>query len=357
MTSGLAETRQVRIPNEAITWAGDCPWTEGYSFGTESGRVLLFREVGDELSLELEGAFAEDPINGIAFYEDFIGVSTRSEVIVHRKSADGSFEFLVPGPGLGGAHGILATPDGHFLAPMGAEGLFCFRASGTGEPRRWIESIDEVMLNLYSLTHLGRSSGKDVLVAACRTDGLSRIEFDAESDHSQINRLKAPDLDFIDVCSLGSTQWPFAVAALCLDRRLVLIPDLLTDDQPRVLPIEGIRGTPYAIRCGLGHVFVLTDQQVAVFPDLAAWFLESERLDPPPLFRQRAAHADDIFIARKSELLLLTDDGLDIEDIRQIVAPRGAHHTGLTADVPEWKEHRFAPEIAAANIPWLPVPT
>jgi hypothetical protein len=356
MKFGSAEMRQVRIPNEVITWAGDSPWTETYCFGTESGKVLFCREIGDELSLELAGDLAEDPINGVAFHGEFVGVSTRSEVNVHRKSANGNFRLVCPSPG--GAHGILATPDGHFIAPMGAEGLFCVDASGAGEPRAWIESVNGTILNLYSLTRLGYSSGKEVLVSASRTDGLSRIEFSAESDHSQINRLTAPDLDFIDVCSLGSTRWPFAVAALCLDRRLILIRDLLTDDQPQVLPIDGVRGTPYAIRCGSGHVFVLTNQHVAVFPDLSVWFLESERRDPPPRFRQRVAHADDIFIARDSELLLLTDGSLDIEDIRHIVAPRKREaDASPNAHVPDWKEHGVAPEIAAADIPWLPVPT
>jgi hypothetical protein len=356
MRSGLAETRQIRIPNEAITWAGNCPWTGGYCVGTESGRVLCYRDDGDELSLELEEVIAEDAINGVAFHKEFVGVSTRSEVLAYRRGADGRFQLIVFGPD--GAHGILATPGGHFLAPMGTEGFFCVDASGTAKPRAWIESISGVPLNLYSLTHLGRSAGKEVLASACRIDGLSRIEFDAAREHSEINRLTAPDLDVVDVRSLGSTRWPFAVAALCVDRKVILVRNIIADDQPQVLRIDGIGGTPYAIRCGIGHLLILTSEHVAVFPDLADWFLESEWLEPPPKYRQRRTHADDMFIARDNELLLATDERLDIEDIRRIVAarPRSADAV-LDQYVPDWKENGLAPEIAPAAIPWVTVPT
>ena len=49
-------------------------------------------------------------------------MSTRSEVKTYRRALGGGFELVADWPG--GAHGILATTNGQFIAPMGSEGLY-----------------------------------------------------------------------------------------------------------------------------------------------------------------------------------------------------------------------------------------
>jgi hypothetical protein len=355
MSIQLAEGRIFRIPNEEITWAGDCPWTGGYCFGTESGAVFFFGDAGCEPNLEYTETLAEDPINGIAFCDEFIGVSTRSEVLVHRRVSAGVFELAFSGPG--GAHGILGTPDGQFLAPMGLEGLLCVDVAVNGGPRVWNERVNGVPLNHYSLTRLGNSAGKEILACAGRTDGLLRLDFNAGDERSLISRLMAPDVDFVDVCSLRSARWPFAVAALCLDRSLLLVRDLLTDERPQTLRIDGIRGTPYGILCALGHLFVLTSQHVTVFPNLACWYLDHERFGQPLQYRQLSVRAVDIFITHEEELLVLTDDGVEIDSISQLVGSHVAsNQTSLPSTDPAWIEKEGSPEIVASSAQWTPVP-
>ena len=41
MIPPLVEGRSLRFPDQEITWAGECPWTGGFCFGTESGDLLI----------------------------------------------------------------------------------------------------------------------------------------------------------------------------------------------------------------------------------------------------------------------------------------------------------------------------
>jgi hypothetical protein len=240
---------------------------------------------------------------------------------------------------------------------MGPEGLFCLDVPFNDRPRPWNERVAEVPLNYYALTRLGNAAGKEVLACAGRTDGLIRLQFENDDEQSLITRLTAPGVDFVDICSLGSDRWPFAVAALCQDRSVILVRDVLTDEPPQTLRLNGIRGTPYSIRSALGHLFILTSTHVTVFPNLGCWYLGSERIDPPLNYRQRSVQADDIFIARDIELLVLTDDGVEIDDIPTLVGSHlSSNQAILESNIPDWIEDKGAPEVGPAPVHWVAVP-
>ena len=72
----------IRLPDFDIAWVGGRPrpWTPGYCFGSDDGRVQF---TGLDLRKEDEPypvAPSEDAINGIAFAGDLMAVSTRSDV-------------------------------------------------------------------------------------------------------------------------------------------------------------------------------------------------------------------------------------------------------------------------------------
>ena len=233
MSSGIANGRRIRIPNEEITWAGECPWTKSYCLGTESGRLFFYKNAGNGVASDFPEVRAEEAINGVAFHDEFLGITTRSEISFFRRNSKGGLDEVHAEPG--GAHEILATRKGKFFAPMGPEGLFCFDVSVAAEPQAWTDRAHGVSLNFYSLTLLGDDAGKEILACAGRTDGIIRLQYGADNRESTITTLAGPKTDFVDVCSFGSTRWPFAVAAIRLDRSVVLVRDL-----------RGRRATPNA---------------------------------------------------------------------------------------------------------------
>jgi hypothetical protein len=121
MNESLVKGRPYQLEDHEITWAGDCPWTGSFCVGTESGKVSFYEDSGLGRSLALSEKIAEDAINGAAFFGDFMGISTRSEIILCRRNPGVRLGIIVREQG--GAHGILATPGGQFLAPMVTQGF------------------------------------------------------------------------------------------------------------------------------------------------------------------------------------------------------------------------------------------
>src|SRR5437773_12167296 len=100
--------RLLQIPGAEITWAGEWPWTDSFCFGTEDGGIVYYKNAGSGEVEERRLAVAEEAINGVAFWNDFLGVSTRSEVSLYRLRPSGDdIDFVTGAPR--GAHGILVT--------------------------------------------------------------------------------------------------------------------------------------------------------------------------------------------------------------------------------------------------------
>ena len=351
MSVSLAVDRRIRIPNEEIMWAGDCPWTGGYCFGTESGRLLFCKKSPEGLDVEFSASLAGESINGVAFFNEYVGVSTPSEVIVRRRVSESQFETIADGSG--GAHGILATPTGLFIAPMGLEGLLIINVRESGALHVWNDRARGASLNFYSATYLGNDGGQEVLAFAGRTDGLIKLQFDVAGVHSRTTTLTAPDADVVDVCALGSDRWPFAVAAFRRDRSVVLVRDVLNDNRPDTLQIDGILGTPYAIRSAQGHLFVLTSEQVTVFPNLARSYLEREQFDALLHSRLRHVHAVDMFISMEKELLILTHQEIEFDDIPKLAGPRSASGSPEPSTAASgWTDDEHVPIVSPFPMQW-----
>jgi hypothetical protein len=348
MNVPLIEGQRYRSLDAEITWAGDCPWTGSYCFGTENGRVLFYKRDGQVASLEFSEMVADEAIDGVAFFQRFIGVSSRSELSFYRLGPDRVFERVLSGPG--GAHGVVATPGGQFVAPMGTGGLFCVDFSTTNGPRAWIDHATGVLHNYYSLRYLGRSAGQDVLACAARNDGLLTIRFDKNESRNQIIGLTASDIDFIDVCSLQAPQCPFAVAALCHDRSLIFVKNMLTEENPQTLRFDQFKGVPYSILSAQGHIFVLTSREIVVLPHLGSRYVSGEPLDHPIQYCHKAVRAVDAFVSRDQELMILTDDGVNIFDILKLVNGR-SESAGLkgSADIPIWDELLEEPALLTTD--------
>jgi hypothetical protein len=338
----LVEGRSIRFSEQEITWAGECPWTGGFCFGTESGELLVYRDEGESALDVLPITVSEEAINGVAFWHDRVGVSTRAELSVARRSpSDDDLVRLVTAPG--GAHGILATPGGRFFAPTGAAGLL--RIDLARPPREWvmIDRPDQAALNFYKIIALEGYSSQDLLASAARTSGLLLIRSDRDKP-SAIMGLVSQDVDFIDVCSISSSNWPHAVVGLSLDRTLIFVRDLLAEETPQTLRLGALRGAPYSILSADGHLFVLTSKELVVFPDLLSWYLSGEPSDRPIRYRYTPIQAVDAYIAYRKHLMVVMDDEVKLFEIPRLVQPfdNNTHENGYE-DLPGWSEGEQLP--------------
>jgi hypothetical protein len=255
---------------------------------------------------------------------------------------------------MGGAHGIVATPDGQFLAPLGTEGILCIDVSGDAGPRLWTEHSGNAEHDYYSLRYLSSDHERSTLVCAARTDGLVTIPFEIERADGKIAGLTAPGVDFIDVCSLRSSEYPYAVAALCHDGSLIFVLDATTYEHKQTLRFNGFKGTPYSILSAQGHIFVLTSAEMIVMPKLASRYLNREALDRPLHYLRKPVTAVEAFIHRDRDLMVVVDDGVDFFEISRLanLAPAIDGIQGNT-EIVNWNDQLEAPSLIP--LPWTPL--
>jgi hypothetical protein len=343
--------RLFQIREEEITWAGECPWTGGFCFGTVDGGIFYYKEAAGRGDVEPHQlAVAEEAINGVAFWKDFVGVSTRSEVSLYRLRSSGEDVELVTGVPRG-AHGILSTPGGQFLAPLGVDGMLCIDAERAPQFKPWIDHARQSQLYYYHLIYLGDSADHQILACAARTEGLLRIPFDKDKPGDRIIGFTSSDIDLIDVCALSSPEAPFAVAGLSLDRSLIFVRNILEDAEPRRLRFEEIRGTPYGILRADGHLFVLTSEELVVLPGLAARFLNGEPMDHQVHGRRTPIQAVDAYLVREKYLMIVLDDGVSILEIPELLSSGTTERFGAeNQDGLDWSDVEGFPQLI--SMPW-----
>ncbi len=317
MSSLVVESKSLPFPDEEITWAGECPWTGSLCFGTENGELLVGRQIGEgDLKILPPIMVGKDAINDVAFWKDFVGISTPSEVVFARKSpsGDGIDPVVIRTPD--GAHGILATPEGHFFAPMGTAGLLRMDVDKIPVGGVTIDKPDRAAPYFYRLIYLGKAAEQEILACAARTSGLLIIRSDA--DHMDVVELVSQDVDFVDVCSMDSLEWPHAVVGLSWDGTLIFIRDL-SQAQPQALRLEELHGTPSSILSADGHLFVLTSKRIVALPNLLTRYLQGDRLDHSFRCRFTPIQAVDAYVAYGKHLLVVMDKEVRSFEIARLV--------------------------------------
>ncbi len=114
-----------------ISCALASPWRPGFCFGSDDGRILF-------TSLDVAGTIgpfaiapSKEAVNGIAFAGNLMAVSTRSDVtFLTTPGADDVHPARTVFDG--GSHGVVSTPAGCIIAPMGRRNFADGSAAGNG---------------------------------------------------------------------------------------------------------------------------------------------------------------------------------------------------------------------------------
>ncbi len=335
--------RRIHFEDFEISWAGENPLNGEIYLGSYDGRCKSFDRPASSAPLSPSG----EAVNGMAFSalpETAVAVSTRSDVT-----------FLVPdGRGDwhradydGGAHGVIATSSGGFIAPLGRNGLLTMKpVRGAGQILgRFQIDVAGNTINFYKLARCSGDGTKDLIVAAARKDGFAIIEVNASEDRIELGLshfLRNPGLDIVDICSLASPDWPRAVAWLGVDRSIHLSRDILQARPFKSLQIDGLRGKAYTVLHDRGHLFLLTSEAVYGFPDLASRFLSGEmRGDSLTVYSHYSKEYDDIYLHQNH--LFLGKHG-DIYRVPSESFPIGR-------DPESWQENS-EPKSEFVEVPW-----
>jgi hypothetical protein len=290
--------------------------------------------------------FVTEPVNGVAFAGDLIGVSSRNEVVVGRRRADGGLDHLQTGFE-GGAHGILALPSGGFVAPLGTDGLL-FLAEEEGKIATRVSRIEGERPNFYKVALLPDPRDSGLLACAAQDSGLYAIT-EEQGRVTAVVSHEFSGIDVVDVCSLNSKDKPRSAVALNHDGCLLFFSDVLEKTTLPPVHFGYSCGVPYTLLSAQGHVFALTSDEFVVFPDLADRFLRGEPLDQPTHAFLMPVQAVDVFLCGDDKVLLLEENGaveFKVADlVGQVADP--ANRTTLVPSLPTltWQTIQAEPMV------------
>jgi hypothetical protein len=267
-----------RFPDFEASWAGPNPFVPGFCFGSERGQV----EFTDEQFLPNHDGLGkvsvhDEAVNGIAHIQGWLAVTTRKDINlinlgqIVRSSPQGS---TIPG----GAFGVEAAPSGHFVFPMGPQGLMFVRAGAEPETPVMISSANNETLNLQRVLALPDGNGSDLIICAGRRGGVGVMRFREECDKHPMTTIRFKDLDIVDVCQLQRGGSGLAVAAAARDGTVILIRDILNDRMPKTIKFHNVTGAVYRILTARGDIFLLTSKGLFVLTKLAERFVKGVAL-------------------------------------------------------------------------------
>jgi hypothetical protein len=329
-----------------ISWAGEDGLTQGFCFGSEDGRLRFTGRPWDGVPVATSG----EAINGVAFSKDVMGISTRSEVIFFRASrhSPGKVDLVVYN---GGAHGIISTYSGQFIAPQGTHGLLLMNPTpGESQPIK-VFGAEGRDFYFYKVARAGLNEGAEALVCALRRGGWA--SYVSKGSTGCFSVFSGPDLDVVDVCSVRTDSFPRAAIALGIDRSLHFMKDVTASGPGMTLHLNGLRGTAYRILSVGRDLILLTSESLYTLTDLVDRCLRGDGFTGPESVWCIDLHAVDASVVHDHNLLIVRPDGGVTEVEVADLAGTGGHALNMTVKPvahPEWASPpRYAPAFAVAS--------
>ncbi len=313
-SSPTFSSRILRFPDFEVSWAGKGPLDVGLCFGSEDGRLLMTGEDGSHPVIASESPIpSREAINGIAFSNDHAALSTRDEIVlVSQIPIRGkSFRSVVPI----GAHGVIATPSGRFVAPLGRGGVMSVVPSRGEHQAVTISHARDRQFNFYKAVNVP-VPGREIVASAARFGGVTATDYSTPSPSRMLHILKQINLDVVDVCALGENLAAPAAAAVSRDCTIIISKDLFSDDPPVTLKFpKRIEGAAYRLMSARGHLYLLTSKALYQITGIVTHFHAGQNLARIPLsIRTMSVEAVDAnLIADRWLLVVRPNDVMRID--------------------------------------------
>lgn len=317
-----------------VSWVGPGFHADEFCLGSEDGRLMFIHHVGEDRQLMPSALMDSEAVNGVAFAESTFAVSTRKEIafVTRPLSGGAGTRGIFPY----GAHGIIATTDGAFVAPLGLYGLMTTRPTTSDIQATKFNRIQERPLNYYKAVSVVSRTSPELIVCAARKDGVVAAPITSDG-LTGAWVMTLPGLDVVDVCPLGPTPETPAVVALGKDGTLALfhdvLHDVLHDAAPTTIQYGGIEGTAYRVLVVQGTIIMLTSQGLYFLHGLAQRFLQGNPVDMPIPTQERHLEAVDANTADDRWLFIVKNERVIRLDVPQFIAaiPHGAVESAWTA--------------------------
>lgn len=349
---------RIRVPDFAVSWAGPGERDDEFCLGSEDGRLQITTVEGELLGEFHSGIENAEAVNGVAFIGPVIAVSTRNEVTFWTRPGPGIMKAQQRAVFPCGAHGVIATTEGYFIAPLGRSGLLKVRMGPQKDQPLTVIRDKNLTFDFYKAVSLHSYGHPEVIACAARFAGVAALPLPPDGEQGWISSITFSGLDVVDVCSLGTGATPPAAAAVSKNGILVLLRDVLHERDPVTLRFEQIPGVVYRVLSAKGSLFLLTSAGLYVLVGLARCFLEGESVDTVPTrVRGKQLEAVDANLCGERWLLVvMTDSVLRFDIDRLIGEAAGVEQTDETPDLnptsikPDWRSSDTVRELLSVGV-------
>ena len=299
-----------------VTWVGPSPFAGGISLGFDDGSIM-FSDVatGRSEGLRQQVSEAKEAINGIAAIgTSSLAVSTRSDVTFIQLDDPAKDTRVVFA---GGAHGVISTQSGYFVAPLGMRGLLIVKPDASNDQEFNVITSTKNNLYFYRVVTLRDTAGTEFLVSANRGNGVGVRRFHGEQDGRSIHTMRFEGLDVVDVCSVSSGS--LSAVAISSRGEVLWLKDASKRDEPLVMQLTGIEGQVYRVLATTQHLFVLSSKALYVWSYLVESVLVNQEFARQSSPHVRYLEAVDMSLLNDDSLMLVmgtnTIEGFKIDDI------------------------------------------
>jgi len=261
----LPKYENLRMKDFVPSWIGHHPFAPCYLLGSNNGQVAYLEDGSLKLTIGPQ-LTSQAPINGITITSDYLAVSSPDDITF----------FALPDPGDTvvyrhvvdeGAHGIIATTPGVFLAPLGDQGIAIITRRNPQEVTFKKQTFDGDPL-FYRLAELPSQNGRHYYACACRTDGVGLIDTNSAATDMRLEVAAAFDADIVDVVPFSLPNHPNALVAAGSNGEIFVFHDIINHSPPIPLLFQHENETVYRVFVSHGHLILLTGRAVHVIVDL-----------------------------------------------------------------------------------------
>jgi hypothetical protein len=309
---------EIRFRDFEICWAGPNPVGPGFCFGSEEGWLLFTDEDGAPPDHPPDkGTMSGEAINGVAGLGRWLTVTSRQDVTfwtLPEKKAEKALCAVFPH----GAHDVITTADGSFVAPLGRAGVMTIKPPFDEEHPVTVSGGEKEGLNFYRIVSLRSGSGQEVLACAARGAGIGATEFRWDRESQNLSTVTFDELDVVDICAIGEAG-SLAVAAIARNGALILLRDVFQDKHPLTMKFDNVTGTAYRLLSCRGHLFLLTSKAMYVLARFVDRFLAGEPVgsSTTPMLVMHMEGADANLCGDRW-LLVVMPDGVRRYDVGRI---------------------------------------
>jgi hypothetical protein len=336
---------EIRFRDFEVCWAGPNPVGPGFCFGSEDGSLLFTGDDGSAPDPPVKGTMSGEAVNGVAGLGRWLTVTSRQEVTfwtLPEKKTETVFGAVFPH----GAHDVITTADGAFVAPLGRTGVMTIKPPFDEKHPVTVSGGKKEGLNFYRIVSLRSGNGQDVLACAARGAGIGATEFQWDRELHNLNTVTFDELDVVDICAIGGAG-SLAVAAVARNGVLILLRDVFQDKHPITMKFDNVRGAAYRLMSCRGHLFLLTSKAMYLLVRFVDRFMAGEPVGsittPMLVMDMEAADAN---LCGDRWVLVVMSDGVRRYDVGRIhdsvpdfISRGETEEMQPRAISPTWKRH------------------